>query len=155
MRHERHRHHHQSGFGLLELLVVLAIVAAVAAAAYPRLGGALGRTAVQAAALQFSAQVKAARLAAISSRSLQTLTIDSVAKTYWSSADPAPYRLAQPIRIGITGFGVQQVSPGVWVIPFSPDGSAADGRIELSDGRRSAQITVDWLTGAARIVWGP
>lgn len=142
-----------AGFTLVELLVVLFIIGTVSALAYPRLGRTGERVILRTAAVQLGSQIRATRLAAVKSNAPQTLTIDLHSASYWSSVDPVPRAL--PARVGVTTEGdcIERGEPGRAVIAFRPDGSACDASIGLTDGRLSARVAIDWLTGATRVTW--
>ncbi len=144
-----------TGVSLLELLVVLAIIAALAAVAYPRLGGTGARSKVQTDALQLSARLKATRLAAVTGNRTETLSIDSVARTYWSSVDLMIWPMSSDIAFAnceaLSGPGT---TTGVRVIPFNQDGSARDCTIILGARDQAVRLRVDWLTGATALAGG-
>jgi general secretion pathway protein H len=142
-----------AGFTLLELMVVLAIVGAVSAMVLPRLAAPSERMALKAIAMQLGHQIRATRLAAVRTSSVQTVTIDSATRRYWSSVDPAPRVLPQRMRLVADGACLERTATGEQILQFRPDGSACDATIVVSDGGRSGRIAVDWLTGTANLAW--
>jgi general secretion pathway protein H len=147
MRPERGGCGRAQGVSLLELLVVLAIIAGSAAVVYPRLGGVGTRSKVQTAAVQLSAQLRATRLAAVQGNRLETLTIDPVAQTFWSSVDRTVRRIGSEVRVTDCGAQAEQGASRVVLVPFSPDGSARDCSIVLGGPDQAVRLRVDWLTG--------
>jgi general secretion pathway protein H len=143
------------GVSLLELLVFLAILAGGLAVAYPRIGGVGARSNVQTAAVQLSAHLKAARLAAVQGNRSETLTIDPMAQTFWSSVDQTIRRIGSAVRVVDCGAQAEQDASRMVVIPFSPDGSARDCSIVLGGPDQVVQLRVDWLTGTVGLVGGP
>lgn len=143
------------GVSLIESLVVLAILAGAAAVVYPRLGGVGARSNVQTAAVQLSAQLKATRLAAVQSNRVETLAIDPVAQTFWTSVDQTVRRLGSAVRVIDCGALWVPAETKMLVIPFSPDGSARDCSIVLGGPDQSVRLRVDWLTGTVGLVGGP
>ena len=143
----------EDGFTLLELLVVLVILAGAAVIAYPRLGAVAPLAQMHAGAIELNATVRTARSTALRSNAEQSLTIDSGARTYWTSFDRRARLIAPRVTVEVAGTGVEQVTASRSVIRFRPDGSAADAVITLRDGRVVAALTIDWLTGASRLDW--
>lgn len=142
-----HQRRFEAGFTLLELLVVLFIVGMISLMAWPRLDRMPGAAVLQAASLQLGGQIRATRLAAIRTNRAQALTVDAAAGRYWSSVEPQPQALPPHVAVRIEGDCMAR-GGGLSVISFGANGSACDATIVLTDGRRSARLTIDWLTGA-------
>ncbi len=155
MRPARRQSLNQAGFTLLELLVVLAILGLVTVLAYPRGGGAVVQASFRAATLGLNAQVRTTRMAAIRDNVEHTLTIDTAAKRYWSSADPAVRGLGPVTVVAATGRGLEHSVPTLSTIRFHPNGSVGDIEILLKGRGTAARVSIDWMTGGARIDWNP
>lgn len=136
-------------------MVVLAIVALAAVTVYPRLGVGGDQAALRTTVLALEARLRSARAAAVQTNAPQTFSIDTSARTYWSSIEPRPRALGRNVRLRLDGDGFEATGDTTHVLSFRGDGSAADVSIKLASGSRAATIDVDWLTGGSRIVWGP
>ena len=142
-----------AGYTLLELLAVLAIMSLAAALVVPRVGASSEQLALRSAAIQLAAGLRATRTQAMSSSRETALIVDLGARRYW--ADGAVKARSLPRGIGV----VSGHSPGHVItseraaVRFQPDGSASGGWIGLRSKTQTADITVDWLTGATRIDW--
>ena len=140
-----------AGFTLLELAVVLAILAAMAALWGPYLGSGPPRTAVQSMALQLAADLRLTRSEAQRRNVAQTLTIDLAQRAYWSQPGPGPRKFVDGVDVEVSGAGIDWSGDRAARLRFQPNGSATGGRIAIKDRAGAAIVTVDWLTGAARI----
>ncbi len=142
-----------AGYTLLELLVMLTVLGLATALVLPRAGTGRDRVALRTAAIQLAAGLRATRTEAMSASSETALVLDLTQRRYW--ADGAVNVRSLPRGIGI----VTGHSPGTPIatdraaVRFKPDGSASGGWIGLRGRGASADITVDWLTGATRIDW--
>ncbi len=147
-----HRPPADAGFTLLELLVVLAVAALALTAAVPAMQSSHDQATLRATAASLGAALRSARSEAIRSNRPQTLTVDPATRSWSTSLDGRPHLL--PPGLGLHVRGAARSNHGSGVIRFERDGSAAATVIEVSDGRRSALIEVQWPTGAARLRWG-
>jgi general secretion pathway protein H len=142
-----------AGYTLLELLVVLAVLGLAAALVLPRVGTGRERVALRSAALQLAAGLRAARTEAMSGSTETAFVLDLTQRRYW--ADGAVKLRSLPRGVGVVT-GDRAGSPIATdraAVRFKPDGSASGGWIGLRSRGASADITVDWLTGATRIEW--
>jgi prepilin-type N-terminal cleavage/methylation domain-containing protein len=152
-----------AGFSLLELMMVLAILAGVVALSFPRIG--LGRlpprSAVQSMALQVATDLRATRAEAMRTNSEQTFTLALGQRATWSQAQPTPRHFVEGIDVDVTGpdlawSGLERSSDRAVQVRFQPTGAATGGEIIVRDSRQAAphhvaRISIDWLTGVARI----
>jgi general secretion pathway protein H len=78
------------------------------------------------------------------------LILDTAARVYRTSSDPALRRL--PEIVAELGFNSTAVLPSGTnaSIRFFADGSATGGTVLFKNGERLAAIKVDWLTGRVR-----
>ena len=142
-----------AGFTVLEMLVVVAILALSAAIVAPRLSGPPDGLVLQAAAGELSNRLRALRMAAIRANTDQTLTVEPEARAYSTSLDTRPHVLSPKVSVAVSGSGLETPAPGAVLIRFRPDGSARDAHIVLRQGASTADISIEWLTGASRIAW--
>ncbi len=143
----------EAGFTVVELLAAVAIMALLAVIVSPRLGPARETAALKATVLALDAQLRSARAAAVRTSTPQTVVIDMAARTYASSVAPRPRAFGGWLNVSLDGPGVEIEPPAVGIIRFQPDGSACDATIRVASGARAAEVRIDWLTGASRIVW--
>lgn len=152
------------GFTLIEALVAMAIVALAAVLAVPHGRGTQQRLALDAAAIDLASAMKSARATAMRTNTEQSLTIDTAAHTLIASDWPAPRTMGPAFDIALDTIRSEQSGPHAGRFRFYPDGSSTGGRVVLSEfgsrmgehrgtGRR-AVVTVDWLTGGARVTLG-
>jgi prepilin-type N-terminal cleavage/methylation domain-containing protein len=148
-----------AGFSLLELVVVLTILAGVAAMALPRFGAGFGqppRSAVQSMALQLAADLRATRAEALRSNAEQSFTLDLGRRVTWSEARPTPRLFVDGLDVDVRGPGLEWSSDRSVRVRFQATGAATGGEIVVRNSRSPAQlpavrISIDWLTGVARI----
>lgn len=141
-----------AGFSLLELLVVLAIMAASVAMLWPRLGRGPPRSAVQSMALQLATDLRATRDEALRTNTEQSFTLELGRRATWSLARPTPRRFVDGVDVDVTGPSLEWSGDRAVQIRFQPGGGATGGsEITVRDSKSAARISVDWLTGVARI----
>ena len=141
----------EDGFTLLELLVVMGILALALALVAPSLNSARLGMAVRSAGYELAANLRSARAAARETNTERVLTIDVGGRRYWAEGVVAPRQLPQRIALDLTVPASERVGAGMARIRFFPDGSTSGARVVLDDGRVSAAIRVDWLTGDVRL----
>jgi general secretion pathway protein H len=139
----------EQGFTLVELLVVLTIIA-LAMAAVPRMLTSLPSIRLRTAADDMVATLRELHQQAIRRGETTELILDTAARVYQTSSDPAPRRL--PEIVAELGFNSTAVLPSGTnaSIRFFADGSATGGTVLFKNGERLAAIKVDWLTGRVR-----
>jgi general secretion pathway protein H len=141
------------GFTLLELLITLAIVAGVTLMALPRMGGTTSRLTLHSVSLKLGSEFRATRSAAQWSNVTKRVSISRDGRSFWSDVRPDRQQIPADILVVISGTGFVATDEQTQVLSFTPDGSGGAGRIVLKDGRQSAVVTVDGLTGATEIAW--
>lgn len=141
------------GFSLLEMLVVLAILAGAAALAMPNVLGRPADGGIRGAALEIAGALKRAHAEALRTNAMRSVIVDTAARSYWLEGTSARQRIPARIGIDATMPSRLRLSPSAGRFAFYPDGSASGGSIVLSEGRSSATIGVNWLTGVARVTW--
>jgi general secretion pathway protein H len=142
-----------AGFTLLEVLIVLGIVALAVAALAPLAGLGRGAADLGGTVADLSAQLRAARSAAIRSNREAEIVLDVTGRRYWGTGAAAPRALPPRIAWSLTSDSGEQAG-GTGRIRFFPDGSSTGGSIGLRDGGANARIAVDWLTGAINVTRG-
>jgi len=142
-----------SGFTLIELLITLAIVAGLAVLALPRLGNAKARVSLHSFTMELAAELRAARSTAQWSNAETSVSIDLQNRAFWSDVHAGRQSIPEEINIEISGAGIVTAAARQGRVRFRPDGNSGPGRIALKDGKRSAVLTVDGLTGATDITW--
>ena len=141
----------EGGFSLLELLVVIAIMATAGALWMPRLGVGPPRSAVQSMALQLAAELRETRAEALRTNTEQVLTLGLGDRATWSLARPMPHRFIDGVDVDVTGPGLEWTADRAVQLRFQPNGAATGGQISVRDGFSAAVVSIDWLTGVARI----
>jgi general secretion pathway protein H len=141
----------QHGFTLLELLVVMALLALALALAAPSLNRLRLGVGVRSAAYELAAHLRAARAAARETNLERVLAIDVDSRRYWAEGVVAPRQLPHSIVLDLTVPASERLGAGLARVRFFPDGSTSGARVVLDDGRFSASIRVDWLTGDVRL----
>jgi len=139
------------GFTLLELIVVMGMLALALALVAPSLNSARLGMAARSAAYELAAHLRSARAAARETNEERVLTIDVEGRRYWAEGIVAPRQLPQSIAVDLTVPASERVGVGMARVRFFPDGSTSGARVVLDDGRMSAAIRVDWLTGDVRM----
>ena len=141
------------GFTLLELLITLAIVAGLAVLALPRMENAKAGVSLRSLAMELAAEVRAVRSASLWSNDEKSLSIDAQKRVYWSDVHTNPQAIPVGIDIDMSGPGLTKIGDQQGRLNFRPDGSGGPSRISFRDGKRTAVLTIDGLTGATDIAW--
>lgn len=149
--HARPADRGDAGFTLLEALVALTILALAATALAPTFGAARPAAAVDGAARDIAAALKDARAAAVRSGIETAVAVDTEHNTVTPFGASSPRALAPGIGMTLVTLRGEQTGAGAGRLRFYPDGSATGGRITLRQGRHTALVDVDWLTGATRV----
>jgi general secretion pathway protein H len=150
------RRESQLGFTLLELMVVVGILALAVAIVVPSLGRARPGLAVRSAAYALAADLRAARAAAQTGNVERTLTIDLANRRYWAEGVVGPRALPSSVAVELAVPDSERTGTAAsGRVRFFPDGSTSGAKVVLGDGRSTAAVLVDWLTGGIRIEPGP
>ena len=137
-----------AGFTLIELLVVLAIMA-VLTAGLPAVMAGIPSVRLRAAAAAVADQLRLARDDALrTGRPAHVMVRGGPASL--TPATPDDLRLPSEIDVEAATLGFV-ATDGRTRFRFFPDGSASGGTIRLRQGRRTAVIAIDWLTGRVRV----
>ena len=135
------------GFTLLELLVVLVLVALVLALVPPMLSKGVPEVELRAAVRSLAAGMSEARSRAIARNTEVAFTVDVEARTFAIGDGGAARAVARELSLSLVTAQSDQLAETRGSIRFFPDGSSTGGRITLSRGESSYDVSVDWLTG--------
>ena len=141
----------ERGFTLLELVVVLGLLAFTLAVVAPSLGRARLGLMVRSTAYELAANLRASRAAARATSIEHVLTIDLSQRLYWAEGVVGRRPLPPGVALDMTVPQGERINAAVGRIRFFPDGSASGARLVLHDGRSTASLVVDWLTGDVRL----
>lgn len=139
-----------AGFTLVEMLVVLTIIGLVAALAFPALRRPPDNLRLEAATRTLASALRLSRAQAIGRNADVVLTIDADRRMFESSAVRAT-QLDHEISVEMIFATPERRGRAAGAIRFFPDGTSSGGDIVLTLGRRQARISVNWLTGEARL----
>jgi general secretion pathway protein H len=139
----------QSGFTLVELMVVLAIIALAFAVVTPNLRS--RSSDVRDEAARVSALLRLARTEAIFANEERTASLDLTSHVLSLDGGDKAIQLSPDMRISVLTARDDAVSGDVAAIRFLPDGQSSGGAITLENARGSAQVKINWLTGAVHI----
>jgi general secretion pathway protein H len=142
-----------AGFTLLELIAAMTILALAAVWVAPAGDRTRRSLSIEATTLKLAAALKAARSQAVRSNQEQKLVIDLEQRRYWAEGLGGAKALPADIAVTYEVPASEQSKPGTAVLRFRPDGSSSGGNVRLKTTRRSANLTVDWLTGGTHIEW--
>ncbi|OWV82239.1 hypothetical protein ATY77_03105 [Rhizobium sp. R634] len=142
-----------AGFSLLEMLVVLVLLGALFAVALPQFHRSASVTA-RSLAYRIAEEARFARLVAIKKGSATALTIDTTARVVRS--ETGRDNITIPASVSLTATVGKNAGTTIsrGDIRFLADGSSTGGEIRLQrDGEKDITIRIDWLTGAARMIF--
>lgn len=143
----RHR-----GFSLIELLMVVGLMAIALALFSGAIGGGLDGLRLRNAAKEVVAQLRYARVTAITSGEATAFTLD-VDSAHWKTGRREGDLPGKP-TLDVMTAAQEQVEAGVARIRFFPDGSSTGANITLSKGSARWLVEVRWLTGEVRLSRG-
>jgi general secretion pathway protein H len=139
-----------AGFTLFEMLVVLAIIGLVVALALPNLRRPPDNLRLEAATRTVASALRLSRSQAIVRNADVVLTIDADRRTFESSTGSA-IQLDHEISVELIFAAPERRGRAAGGIRFFPDGTSSGGDIVLTLDKRRARISVNWLTGEARL----
>jgi general secretion pathway protein H len=139
--------HRDCGLSLIEMIVVIAIIAVGVAMVMPLSPHRSEASQMLAATQRLSADLHMLRTAARRDNAMHEAVIDLQSGTYGSDLFATRKLPTGPrIRLSATSLG-QQLADRTVRIAFTPDGSARDVSLRLSDGTVGFAVTVDGFTG--------
>lgn len=141
----------ERGFTLVELLLVLGILALAVALVVPSFNRARAGLMVRTAAYELAANLRDVRTAAQAGNVERVLTLDLGRRQYWAEGVVAPRQLAAALAAELAVPESERLGEGAGRIRFLPDGGSSGARIVLGDGKTTATVSVDWLSGDVRV----
>ncbi len=140
------------GFTLLEMLIVLSVLALAVAMIAPGSQRYNRGKALDTKVTELSAFLRHSRARAIGVN--HPVSVVFQIKRRLVTADSGTGNLVMPADLSIRIESAAQLSvTGRPRIVFFPDGTSSGGRITLADENRSADISVEWLTGRVRTLY--
>jgi len=139
-----------AGFTLFEMLVVLAIMGLLVALVLPNLRRPPDNLRLEAATRTVASTLRLSRSQAIARNADVVLTIDADRRIFESSTGLA-IQLDHEISVELTFAAPERRGRASGGIRFFPDGTSSGGDIVLTLDKRRARISVNWLTGEARL----
>jgi general secretion pathway protein H len=134
------------GFSLVELIVVMALVAMLTGLAAVSLGGRSEEGLLRRDAALAASIAAEARLRAISSgKPVELLVAPEADALFIPGSEP------RGMRRGVTAALLNGERTAVDRISFYPGGGSSGGEIVLRSAAAGIAISIDWLTGEARI----
>lgn len=131
----------RAGFTLIEVLAVMAITVMIASLAFPRIQTAITRFAFDQTVTAVTANIRVAAAESLSTGKRVVLSVAGDGRSYgWQGVSPRQV----PDTVSI-----KQVSDGP--IAFYADGSSTGGALEITSGKRLAEIAVDPITQGVRV----
>ncbi len=141
----------EAGFSLLEMLVVLGLLGLIAAVTMPMLRGGAEAGLVERTAFRMAADFMTMRTLAIHDNTETGIDFDLKSNTYWGSTRLAPWSVPAQLEVDVQTPLVATAPRSIVHFQFFPDGSSNGGRILIGHGRNRRTLTIDWLTGQARV----
>lgn len=138
------------GFTLLEMLAVLTIIAIVAALTLPLINRRDNVLALDSAADRLAGALRLTRSAAIARNATLDLTIDAKNGEYGSPAFRSG-KLPAGVGVVLDFAHSMRKATNVGGFRFYPNGESSGGAIGLRLGALARRISVDWLTGEAKV----
>jgi general secretion pathway protein H len=139
-----------AGFTLLEALMVLAILGLVTALALPSLRRPPDKLRLEAATRTLASALRFSRAEAIARNDDVIVTVHVDRRILESSAGSA-IQIDQDISVETIFAAAERRRGAAGAIRFFPDGTSSGGDIILTLNKRRARISVNWLTGEARL----
>jgi general secretion pathway protein H len=139
-----------AGFTLLEMLAVLAILALVAALTIPTLRRPPDNLRLEAATRTLASVLRLSRAQAITRNADVIVTIHADRKIFKSSTGSS-IELDQEFSVETIFAAPLRRGRAAGAIRFFRDGTSSGGDIVLTLNKRRTHISVDWLTGQARL----
>ena len=141
----------EHGFTLVEMLVVLAIVALIAAISLPFVPRQSAVQRLHFQRMEIAAYFRAAAIDALSTQKIVQVYFDNNEHAWRSSVS----RRKLPLLPTISQKSLtieDQVQDAKIGFQFFPTGGSSGGSIKLLLGDDSAELRVNWLTGAVQLV---
>src|SRR5688500_16671031 len=125
------RRRQPAGFTLLEVLLVMVLIAAASVLAALTVSGGSESMRLRSSAKEIAANLRYARVQAISTGKPQSFAIDPRAHV-WQGANGRKGEI--PKKLGIVFTGAREVQPrdGVGAIMFFADGASTGGRVQVN-----------------------
>jgi general secretion pathway protein H len=139
-----------AGFTLFEMLAVLAILGLVAALAIPTLRRPPDNLRLEAATRSLASALRLSRAQAITRNADVVLTVHADRRIFASSTG-LRIELDQEISVEMIFAAPLRRGRAAGAIRFFRDGTSSGGDILLTLNKRRARISVNWLTGEARL----
>jgi general secretion pathway protein H len=139
-----------AGFTLLEALMVLAILGLVAALTLPTLRRPPDMLRLEAATRTLMSALRFSRVEAIA-RNDDVIVTMHVDRRILESSTGSAIQIDQDISVEMIFAAAERRRSAAGAIRFFPDGTSSGGDIILTLNKRRARISVNWLTGEARL----
>jgi general secretion pathway protein H len=140
----------QAGFTLIETLVVLLIIALCAAVAAPLVRRPADSLRLSETARKLAEDLRWTRAYAIGHNQETDFLIDVKQRSYASPA-VAGRTLPPDIGMRLVFADALRRQSAVGGFRFYPSGASSGGEVAISLGSRTVHVSVNWLTGSARV----
>lgn len=131
---------------LLDVVLALAILALGALVLMPRPTSGVSASTLQAEAARAAAEFRRARAQALRMRVPVDVFVD-VARRRIEFEGSDALELRDGIQLAWTTSSQCPIRDGLRALRYLPDGRSCGGVMDLTGGRASVQLRVDWLTG--------
>jgi general secretion pathway protein H len=139
-----------AGFTLLEALMVLAILGLVVAVTLPALRRPSDKLRLEAATRTLMSALRFSRVEAIA-RNQDVIVTMHVDRRTLESSTGSTIQIDQGISVEMIFAAAERRRSAAGAIRFFPDGSSSGADIILTLNKRRTRISVNWLTGEARL----
>jgi general secretion pathway protein H len=148
--HENRSSGVEAGFTLLEMLIVIFILTLILSITTPLLFKSNDKLKLNALADQLIGRLQLTRSAAIASNRALEFKVDLDTRRAYSPISP-PIEIPSDVKIELSIAAPEKLTPTVGAFRYFIDGSSSGGDIRLMLNSSSMKISVNWLTGQARI----
>jgi general secretion pathway protein H len=139
------------GYSLIEVLLALALVSLALVVATSGLRRPSQNAELQSYVTELSVRLRKLRQQAITSQHPQEFRFDANARIYSFKPGGPAWKVPETLDVAMYGADLGSAQENISRLIFFFDGSCTGGTLEVSDGKATRRIVVQWLTGAISV----